>query len=372
MNYSIKCIQEKIQLLCYGLRTNELVEQIYDIQNPYDLTRTGNVGLQLLIGDTNLVANVPVFNKFTQFSPFKLNNNDGKLMVENEKSGEKFPFQIIQTPRWYKNSVRNGHAAGQYVLREGTSTLICSITDSCGYVAKNMQCRFCAIGKNSNNWDESYDNRKQNILQAIRYATEDNQEIETSINLTGGNTYADDRGAARYNEFISEIRKFSSVPICIELSPPKTNDPILKLKLAGANAVMMNIEVWDEQIRAMIMPGKSQILRDRYIEAWKYAVEIFGVGNVSSVLIVGLESKESAKNAIDEMIACGVIPSIMPFRPNDGAVLENFPITNPELVFELTEYVAKKIRKSNINVVVLPGCIGCGACAAELDFLKIK
>ncbi len=360
----------KIELLCYGLRTNALVNQIYDEQNPYNLMRTGNVGLQLYVGENSLIANVPVFNRFTDESPLSLVQDNGNLYIHNDLSGWRYPFKVVQTPTWYKQKVNSKRSAAQYVLREGESTLICSITDSCGYVSKNVQCRFCAIGENACHPNEPSEERKENILQAIKFALNDRQEDETSINLTGGNSFAADRGASRYEEYIRDIRKISNIPVCIELSPPDSDDSLKMLKDCGCNAVMMNIEVWDKKIREIIMPGKSKIERDRYVSAWKFAVDLFGSGNVSSVLIVGLESIKSEKEAIDIITDCGVIPSIMPFRPNDGAMLENFPITSPEVVYELTQYAVQKIKAASIHTMALPGCIGCRACAAELDIIN--
>ena len=63
------------------------------------------------------------------------------------------------------------------------------------------------------------------------------------------------------------------------------------------------------------------------------------------------------------------MPSIMPFRPNDGALLEAFPKASPTAVLELTQYAAKKAKEYGIAPQGAPGCIGCGACAAELDLI---
>jgi len=361
----------KINLLCNGLRTNKHVEEIYDCKNPYDLTRTGNVGLQLLIGESKLVGNVPVFNEFVEESPYVIEKEENKYYAKNIIDGDRFVLTPIQTPVWYTRIVDEAYYAGQFLLREGVSTLICSITDSCGYVAKKMQCKFCAIGNNSShNVRENSNKRKKHVMEAILVALSDQQEVETSINLTGGNTFTSDKGALRYIDYVTEIRRFYSIPVCIELSPPDSNQVLDELKKSGVDAVMMNIEIWDDNIRGMIMPGESQISKRRYLEAWKYAVSLFGRGNVSSVIIVGLESVSSQKKAIDAMTSIGVMPSIMPFRPNDGALLESFPKATPSAVIELTKYAVDKAIEYGINPKGAPGCIGCGACAAELDIIE--
>lgn len=365
-------IYRKIELLCYGLKTNDVVEELYNKQNPYDLTRTGNVGLQLLVGTGELAANVPVFNHFTDKSPFSLHKYDNALYAVNENTGANIEIRVLEAPDWYKKKVAEEHYAGQYLLREGVNTLICSISNSCGYIAKNAQCRFCAIGKNTlNNIHESDQERKCNIIKALSIAVKDAQKIEKSINLTGGNTFSDDRGASRYIDFVKSIRSETSMSVCIEMSPPKSDTSLFALKEAGVDGVMMNIEVWDEQLRQMYMPGKALIHRSEYINSWECAVKLFGKGNVSSVIIIGLENRESVKEAIDKMFELGVMPSIMPFRPNDGAILEKFPVADPRLVMELTEYVADKSLKNQINIKDSAGCIGCGACAAEKDMIEL-
>lgn len=363
-------IYRKIELLSYGFYSGDIVEGIYDQQNPYDLTRTGNVGLQLLIGKSKLVANVPVFNKFTNNSPFTLEQITSNIMAVDSRTGLSFPIVAIKPPTWYMEDVGDGCFAGQYVLREGLDTLICSISDSCGYAFTGTQCRFCAIAHHSgHNVCEKPSQRAAHIERALFSALHSDNEIQ-SINLTGGNTTANDRGASRYVEYINSIRKESTIPICIELSPPGNLSSLSELKDAGANAVMMNVEIWNHERRKAIMPGKSTIRREEYIKAWEYAVSLFGVGNVSSVIIVGLEESASVKAAIDCMTNLGVVPSIMPFRPNDGSDMETYATADPQVVDELTRYAAECILKNNIYVEHIPGCIGCGACSAELDYIK--
>ena len=364
-------ITRKIELLCWGLRKNRTVEDVYDRQNPFDLTRTGNVGLQLLIGSSRIVANVPVFNRFNDESPFTMLKEGEEYYIKNDITNDIFCIYPMETPNWYMQEVSKNKFAGQYLLREGTETLICSITNSCCYVPRNLQCRFCAMGSNSvKNIAESSNSRRLNIIKSIYCALADPQNSATSINLTGGNSYELDRGSKKYLEFVEAIRKKSDIEISIELSPPSDMSSLLALKEVGVNAVMMNIEIWDEKIRDIIMPGKAQIKREEYIKAWSYAVGLFGKGNVSSVIIIGLENNKSVKDAIDTMTSIGVMPSIMPFRPNDGAVLECFPTTNPHDVAYLTSYAVECAKGKDISIINTPGCIGCGACAAELDYYR--
>lgn len=363
-NNIVEDIRTKIHLLCYGVRQNTTVEEIYSSQNPYDQKRTGNIGIQVLIGLSKLPSNIPVFNKFTNRSPYTVIKKDERHYIQRDDSSELTPIFIIKSPLWYAKDL-GGRKAGEYLLQEGTSTLIASITENCLYANQGLPCAFCAINPNKT---EDITLRQTNLLNSIEVALKQpNEKIYQSINLTGGNSEGKDRGIDDYKPYIKFIRTHSNIPICLELSPPSNLDKFKEFVDMGVNAFMMNIEIWDEKLRKLFMPAKSTIIKNQYIKAWEKAVELVGIGNVSSVIIVGLENEQSVKEAISTMTEVGVIPSIMPLRPNDGAILENFPITQPDMVFRLTIEAAKKMKQYTIELSNLPGCIGCGACAVECD-----
>ena len=64
----------------------------------------------------------------------------------------------------------------------------------------------------------------------------------------------------------------------------------LKLKEAGVDKVLWNIEVWDEELFKIICPGKSKFVgRVNWLKRLKEAVEVFGVGNVYCNFVGGFE-----------------------------------------------------------------------------------
>ncbi|GHU48883.1 hypothetical protein FACS1894127_0540 [Clostridia bacterium] len=360
-------INYKIELLCYGVKPNSVVEQIYAKQNPYDQKRTGNIGIQVLLGNEKLPTNIPVRHRFTYASPYELVGVSDQFFIQKVGSENQLPIFVIDTPEWYMESVGLEKHAGDYLLQEGTSTLIASITDSCIYANSNRPCAFCGIGKDCNVHAYS-DEREQQIFKSLDFAFANGIERYGSVNLTGGNSDNPHyRGIENYIPFIRYIRNKGDIPICLEVSPPQELEILKQCVDIGVNAFMMNIEIWDENLRNLFMPMKASIKREEYLKACKEAVKLVGKGNVSSVIIVGLENETSATEAINELVDIGVIPSIMPLRPNDATVLENFPTTQPNLVSSLTKKVARLLYNSGFNMDRLPGCIGCGACAAERD-----
>lgn len=359
-------IKIKSELICSGIKINEISEKIYDIEHKTKIKRTSNMGLQLLLSD-DIIVSVP-YNKTNPFnSKYYLYEKDNKIYLTNDELTIEVKPHPLSSPNWYDYKLKNGKNISEYIQMEGKNVLICSVTTSCCYFAKYEQCAFCALnGKLSSNEPD----RIESIIEALKIILKEDSSVK-SINLTGGNLYTEDKGANQYFGILKEIRKISNVPVAVEISPPDDLNILYKLHDAGATAIEMNVEIWDEKIRNMMMPGKSKIKREYYIEAWKKAVEIFGEGNVGSGIIIGLENPFSSLEGIKAMVDAGCLPSILPFKPTEGAVLEKFKNCYPQEILKVTKEAAKLMKKKGLDPVDGAGCIGCGACTLESDMYKI-
>jgi biotin synthase-related radical SAM superfamily protein len=94
------------------------------------------------------------------------------------------------------------------------------------------------------------------------------------------------------------------------------------MRAAGIDSLGMHLEAWDESVRRHIMPGKAEVPRAFYLEAFAAAVRVFGRGQVSTYLLAGLgDSVESLHEAARVLIDLGVYPFIVPFVPVSGTPL---------------------------------------------------
>ena len=119
-----------------------------------------------------------------------------------------------------------------------------------------------------------------------------------------------------------------------------------------------------------LLCGPYLINREYYIEAWKKGVELFGVGNVGSGIIIGLDDINSSLEGIKKMIEVGVLPSIIPFKPTPGSVLENHVNCVSDELYTVTDAAAKLMREKGLDPTGKYGCIGCGACTLEGDLYR--
>jgi hypothetical protein len=107
------------------------------------------------------------------------------------------------------------------------------------------------------------------------------------------------------------------------LVPPPSLKQIEELKEAGWQGVAFNLEVWDERLWPGIVPGKAGIMsRERWLEALEYAVQVFGKGQVASVLVAGLEPRGSFLDGVEWLAKGGIYGVPIPWAPAPGSALE--------------------------------------------------
>ncbi len=85
---------------------------------------------------------------------------------------------------------------------------------------------------------------------------------------------------------------------------------------AGARSIGIHVESLDDDVRRRLMPGKGSVPLAEYRAAWREAVRVFGWNQVSTYLLVGLgEDPDELVAGAAELIAMGVYPFVVPFRP---------------------------------------------------------
>lgn len=290
-------IRIKSELICNGIIHNECSDKVYYLEHKAKVKRTSNMGLQLFLNNDILVS-IP-YDEVNENSKYYLVESDNNTFYLTDGIYKiNVTLSNVVNFKCYDYLLENGKRISEYIQKEGRNVLICSVSSSCCYFSKNEQCAFCALNRGINT-DEK--DRIKMIEEAFKIILKEDDTIK-SINLTGGNLYTEDRGLYQYIKIIRAIRSVSNIPIVVEASPPKDLVLLNVIKNEGATAVEFNVEIWDEKIRKMIMPGKANIKREHYVESWKKAVELFGKGNVGSGIIIGFEDLKSSLEGIKTMI----------------------------------------------------------------------
>jgi len=303
----------------YGIRIDPGIRENVLKFNSY-MHEAGFVHAAQFVLGTHLV-NTCVAEAFCEASPFLLKRGSGKH--ELTRNGALLaPCEVLATPEWCSKVV-GGFRLGD-ILRPHSRDVIAGMPNPvCCYFRDNEECTFCSLGP----YQERAIVPPELVARAALVAQEHNPHYELA--LSGGTSDTPDRSAMYFAKIAQEVTSRTSMPISVELAPPQDNSFLELLREAGVTAVIMNMEMWDPDLRAIYCPGKSKITVERYLEAIDHAVKLFGRGRVSSVLIAGLQSPATVVEGAGALIARGAIPTIIPFKPFDGSKMARAPVTNP-------------------------------------------
>lgn len=106
--------------------------------------------------------------------------------------------------------------------------------------------------------------------------------------------------------------------------PPKEPAILYDYFQSGLNEIAFNIEIFNRDQAAKIMPYKGTVSLSEYENAFKYAVKLWGdTGKVKCLLVYGLESEISFLNGIQWLASNGIQPVISVFRPLKNTEMQN-------------------------------------------------
>lgn len=123
---------------------------------------------------------------------------------------------------------------------------------------------------------------------------------------------------------VFKIRAEVNIPISVSCQP-LTSEQMKKLKATGIDRLSIPLDAASEILFEKVKGSsvKGPFIWNKHIEVLKSAVQIFGKGNVSTHLIVGLgETDEDLLNMVQKMVVMGVYPAIFAFTPIPGTKLE--------------------------------------------------
>lgn len=368
-SFAYYCLNEnpwivKAELLCYGLKITDEQMEVLSIENPF-IREKGFVNATHILFKKVLI-NVCVAESFCKDSPYSLyqKNNVWYLKKDEVVLGE---IAFLPFPKWVYKEYK-GLIVGGVVRPHSNKCVSLWPSYDCKFVKENKGCRFCSL--TSINKKQMQKLEPELVANLVKIALDYNPEYE--INLSGGTCSSPECAIEYLAEICNKIvLDCGHVPISIECAPPKKIQYLEKLKENGATAFVTNIELYDEKLRKEICPGKGEITNDVYFETLKNAVRLFGKGNVSSVLIVGIQPKEDIIDACKKLINIGVIPTLIPFKPLDNTAMSNCGVADSIEYIELSKMVIAMLKKEKLVITSKSGCAACGACSLESNLMEV-
>lgn len=195
------------------------------------------------------------------------------------------------------------------------------------YAMKNVSFRHVLIsGGTPRSLEESY----EYLNRVYKYFGEkygDNYPIDIML-VPRGLTVRDDNSDG-YRSFIKSLKNW---------------------KISG---LYVNLELYNSNARKNLIPQKSLVGYDNYLKFIKLAVEVFGIGNVKSCLVVGLESIPDTLKAVKDLCEIGCVPILSPYVPIDDSIDAPTPDFMKEVLIKTREITEK------YNIDLGPSCQSC-------------
>ncbi|MDD5222806.1 MAG: hypothetical protein PHE84_02350 [bacterium] len=377
----------KTDLLCRGIRVfpsepyfRELVPAAYGTEGKSRAGIAGS-GKNFLL-EYGEAANLGVRQSFLESSPYAFRIIEGEGWIL--KDGEKVLRATVRTPAW--------HSTAWYdqVQLHGTGSLATALTNTCIYKSRpGGGCRFCIIdigGKAVRHQPETLARaireieshpelrqaedlvKKHGAARPDRYVPSETIE-PVDININSGSE--PDGGTGLFAEAVAAIRRISRLPIGVQVCP--LGKPELeKLRSAGVTEISFNLEVYNEDFRRKVIPGKNHDYpREKYFRAMAEAREIFGENQVESWIIIGLEPAEETIAGMEAIARSGGIPLPKPFRPLLGSDFADQPLPRLEDAVKIYQAWREIIRKYKLDPsATRAGCGRCNGCFPLREILE--
>ena len=345
----------KAELLCYGMRVNGNAQSELKNANPFAFEKTLVHALHLVVEDT--IINVCVSEKFCFLSPYELEYSEDFILFKNGK--EVCKVDVLKVPDWC-NRIVDRYLIGRYIRPHSPNCISCSPILSCGYVSMGKGCKFCSLSQ-YNTINKTIVPQKT-LARMIAYALETNKY---ELNISAGTLMTKYKSGEYYLSVLRELNNIESeipIKVSIEMVPPEDEQIIYELTEYGLKSIIFNIEIASPSLRKTICPGKGEISLDHYLLMMNKTVKILGRGNVSSVLLAGIQPADDIIKLGEELITMGVIPTIMPFKPLDDCEMNNYPLTDPEELLHVSLLLGQKMLKEGLTPELQYGCTKCGGC----------
>lgn len=274
-------------------------------------------------------------------------------------------------PKFYDLTTADGTPYWKIALLH-LDSLASTVIQTCSYWDTPDQCRFCGIEVSLQAGRTVAVKRPEQMAEVALAAKELDGAVD--VTLTTGSTRARDRGAVYVARCAQAIKDATGLPIQAQFEPPEDLDVLEQVKAMGVDSVGIHIETFDPQVFAWVAPAKARTGVEGYFRAWQRAVDVFGRGQVSTYVILGMgEDQALTVDGCKRAIDMGVYPFIVPLRPVPGSLMQDHLPPPPAYVESMYRQVVPHLLSRGLAAAhVRAGCARCNACSAMSAFERAQ
>lgn len=298
-------IELKIALINQGVRFDK----------DYKFKKAVFSGVDFQMKSNNMYVNCPENLLLTDMSPFIIKQTNKKYYLYYYSS---LISEIYIESDKIINDTTNNTDSIKDIIYLSTDRIRIKPINGCDYKGCGLGCKFCEL-KHS---------KKHYTIKEISEVLEFCKHLDFEHILIGGGTDLSNNSWLNIISIIKIVKKtFPNKPISL-MSVPVPYKFLKQIHKAGVDEIAYNIEIHDTELASEYMPGKRDHNYDVYLKSLKDAVDEFGIGNVRSAFVVGLESTQSLLDGIKELCEINVIPCLSVYRMTKNATYNLNPTNN--------------------------------------------
>jgi len=342
-----------IDLQARGLRVESPIEGRRGGAGPAD---SG----QLWVGGYSLT--VPTDNTTAADSPYLLKAEDQEQYGIYRDGVRLADAHGQPRPRFYDRQTADGIPYWKIALLH-LDSLASTVVQTCSYWGNSDQCQFCGIGLSLEAGRTIAKKTPEQLAEVAVAAKELDGAVDAT--LTTGSTNAPDRGARYVARCAQAVKQAADLPVEVQFEPPRDLDVLDEIGEMGIDSVGIHVETFDPAVLARVAPGKARTGIDRYFETWERAVAVFGAGQVSTYVILGMgEDPDLVLEGCRRAIDIGVYPFVVPLRPVAGSLMADVPPPDPDYTNRIYRRVLGYMTVRGMNsTTAKAGCARCQACS---------
>jgi radical SAM protein (TIGR04043 family) len=239
-----------------------------------------------------------------------------------------------------------------------------TVVQTCSYCGTPDLCTFCGIELSLHAGRTIVKKSPAQLAEVAVAARTLDGAVDAT--LTTGSSNGVDRGARYVAKCGNAVKESSGLPVEVQFEPPRDLDVINEVHDLGIDSVGIHVETFDPRVLARVAPGKARTGIDRYFAAWERAVSLFGEGQVSTYVILGMgEDVELTVAGCHRAIDMGVYPFVVPLRPVAGSLMQDAEPPSAAYTNKVYRRVASYMALRGMDAsMTSAGCARCQACSA--------
>ena len=266
-------------------------------------------------------------------------------------------------PKFYDLTTADGVPYWQIGLMH-LDSFASTVVQTCSYWATPDQCTFCGIELSLEAGRTIVKKSPAQLAEVAVAARTLDGAVDAT--LTTGSSNGVDRGARYVAKCGNAVKESSGLPVEVQFEPPRKLDVINEVHGLGIDSVGIHVESFDPQVLARVAPGKARTGIEGYFTAWERAVSLFGQGQVSTYVILGMgEDVELTVAGCKRAIDMGVYPFVVPLRPVAGSLMQDAVPPSAAYTESVYRRVATYMAMRGMDAsAAKAGCARCQACSA--------